>query len=143
MIKRSERNSFRLYVCREHIDCTFQIFIGKRQDDGMFLVKRVVAEPSGDLRQPRVADGRRHKKRRANRLKDMIVNKVRNTKKETPVPADVIKTEARHSGEIVSYINTWRALQQESVAELRVQSKNVELIVPHLEQVEKAIPRFN
>jgi hypothetical protein len=64
----------------------------------------------------------------------MIVNKVRNTKKETPVPADVIKTEARHSGVIVSYINTWRALC--------VQSKNFELIVPYLEQVEKAIPRF-
>jgi hypothetical protein len=134
MIKRSERNSFCLYICREHIDCTFQIFIGKRQDDGMFLVKRVVAEHSGDLRQPRAADGRRHKKRRASRLKDMIVNKVRNTKKETPVPADVIKTEARHSGVIVSYINTWRALC--------VQSKNFELIVPYLEQVEKAIPRF-
>ena len=82
-IKRSESNSFCLYVCREHIECTFQIFVGKRRDDGMFLVKRVVGEHSGDRRPARAADGRRHKKRRANRLNDMIV-KVRNTKKETP-----------------------------------------------------------
>ncbi len=62
-IKRGERTSFRLYVCKEHIDCTFQIFVGRRQGDGMFFVKRVVADHSCVRRQPCAVDGRRHKKR--------------------------------------------------------------------------------
>ena len=99
----------------------------------MVSVKRVVPEHRGDRRQP---DGRHHKIRRAYRLNNMIV-KVRKTKKEPPVPADVIKTAATHSGEIVLYVTAWRALQHKSVAELRVQSKNFELIVPYLEKLEK------
>jgi dsDNA-specific endonuclease/ATPase MutS2 len=103
------------------------------------LVKRVVAEHSGgDQRQPCAADNCLHKKRRANKLKDMIV-KVRKTKKEPPVPADVIRAAATHSGEIVSYSTGLRALQHESVAELRVQSKNFELIVPYLKQLETQV----
>ena len=29
-IMRGECDFFRLYVCKEHIDCTFQIFVGRR-----------------------------------------------------------------------------------------------------------------
>ncbi len=36
-IKRGERNSFHLYFCKEHIDCAFQIFVGRRRGgDGCF-----------------------------------------------------------------------------------------------------------
>ena len=79
----------------------------------MFLVKRVIAHHSCVRRQSRAFDGRRHKKRRAHKLDDMIV-KVRNTKQERPTPADVIKTAATQSGEVVPYIAAWRALQHES-----------------------------
>jgi hypothetical protein len=88
-MKRGERNSFRLYVCKEHIDCTFQIFVARLQGDGMLLVKRVVADHGCVRRQPRAVDGRCHKKCRAHKLGGMIV-KARNTKKERPTPADVI-----------------------------------------------------
>ncbi|KAI2496808.1 hypothetical protein MHU86_13072 [Fragilaria crotonensis] len=123
-IKRGERNSFRLYVCKEHIDCTFQIFVGRRRGDGMYLVKRVISEHSSVRRQPRALDGRRHKKRRANKLDEMIV-KVRNMKKERPTPADVIKTAATQSGEVVPYIAAWRALQRESGAQSQVERKKI------------------
>jgi hypothetical protein len=66
----------------------------------------------------------------------MIV-KVRNAKKERPTLADVIKTGATQSGEVVLYIAAWRALQHESGAQLRVERKNFELIVPHIEQLKK------
>lgn len=123
-IKRGERNSFRLYVCKEHIDCTFQIFVGRQRGDGMYLVKRVISEHSSVRRQPRALDGRRHKKRRANKLDEMIV-KVRNMKKERPTPADVIKTAATQSGEVVPYIAAWRALQRESGAQSQVERKKI------------------
>ena len=105
----------------------------------MFLVKRVVGDHGCVRRQARAVDGRRHKKRRAHKLGDMIV-KVRNTKKERPTPADVIKTAATQSGEVVSYIAAWRALQLESGSQSRVERKNFELIVPYIEQLKKENP---
>jgi hypothetical protein len=138
-IKRGERNSFRLYVCKEHIDCTFQIFVGRRRGDGMFLVKRVVGDHGCVRRQARAVDGRRHKKRRAHKLGDMIV-KVRNTKKERPTPADVSETAAMQSGEVVSHIAAWQALQHEGGAQSQVELNNFELIVPHIEQLKTENP---
>jgi hypothetical protein len=136
-IKRGERNSFSVYVCKEHIYCTFQTFVGRRQGDGLFLVKRgAVADHGCVRRQPRAVDGRLHKKRRAHKLGNMIV-KVRNTKKERPTPADVINTAATQLGEVVSYITAWRALQHESGAQLREEGKNIELIVPYIEQLKR------
>lgn len=128
-----------MYVCKEHVDCTFQIFVGRRRVDGMFLVKRVVDKHTGDRRQARAVDGRRHKKRRAHTLDNMIV-KVRNTKKERPIPADVIKTTATHSGVIISYMAAWRALHCETSAQSRAQSKNFELIVPYIDELKKQNP---
>ena len=61
----------------------------------MFLVKRVVGDHGCVRRQARAVNGRRHKKRRAHKLGDMIV-KVRNTKKERPIPVDVIKLQLRN-----------------------------------------------
>jgi hypothetical protein len=130
-IKRGELNSF----------CTFQIFVGRQRGDRMFLVKRVVADHGCVRRQPRAFDGRHHKKRRAHKLGDMIV-KVRNTKKECPTPADVIKTAATQSGEVVLYIAAWRALQHKSRAQSRVERKNFELIFPYIEQLKKGKPWF-
>jgi hypothetical protein len=135
-IKRSLRNSFRLYVCKEHVHCTFQIFVGKRRGDGMFLVKRVIANHTRDRRQPRACDGRHWKKRRAGKLDNMIVQVVK-TKNERPTPADVIKTAATHSGEIVPYMTAYRALHYECRAQSQTQIKNFELIVPYLEEMKK------
>jgi hypothetical protein len=61
----------------------------------MILVKRHVADHGCVRWQARAVDGRRHKKRRAHKLGDMIV-KVRNTKKERPIPVDVIELQLRN-----------------------------------------------
>ena len=116
-IKRSLRDSFRLYVCREHINCTFEIFVGKRRGDGMLLVKRVVATNTKERRQPLAVDGRQWKKRRAGKLDNMIAE-VRKSKNDNPTPADVIKTAATHSALIVSDMAAYRALNYESSAQL-------------------------
>ena len=100
------------------------------------MKKGVVADHGCVRRQPRAVDGRLHKKRRAHKLGNMIV-KVRNTKKERPTPADVINTAATQLGEVVSYITAWRALQHESGAQLREEGKNIELIVPYIEQLKR------
>jgi hypothetical protein len=139
-IKRSGRNSFHLYVCKEHdVDCKFQICVGRRRVDGMFLVKRVIPNHTGDRWQALAVDGRRHKKRRAQKLDKMIV-KVRNAKKEHPTPADVIRTAATHSVVFISYMAAWRALHCETSARSRAQRKNFELIVPYIDELKKQNP---
>jgi len=133
-IKRGERNSFRLYVCKEHIDCTFQIFVGRRRGDGMYLVKRVISEHSSVRRQPRALDGRRHKKRRANKLDEMIV-KVRNMKKERPTPADVIKTARLGVQKRIEFVTEASALDQ------KIPKSNVDDVVRRATTKERARTR--
>ena len=67
-VLRSLRNVYRHYVCKEHIDCTFQILIGRRRGDGLFTIKRIEHRHSGDQRSARARDGCQWKKRRAGKL---------------------------------------------------------------------------
>ena len=46
-VLRSLRNVYRHYVCKEHLNCTFQILIGKRRGDGLYTVKRIQNSHSG------------------------------------------------------------------------------------------------
>lgn len=138
-IKRSLHNAFRLYVCKEHVNCSFQILVGKRRKDGMYLMKRINRKHSGDRRGARACDGRRWKKRRAGQLESMIVQVVQ-TKKERPTPADIIKTAATQSGEVIPYMCAYRALNHDSRAQVNAQLKNFQLIIPYLETMKACNP---
>jgi hypothetical protein len=135
-VLRSLRNVYRHYVCKEHIDCTFQILIGKRRGDGLYSVKRIRHSHSGDRCSARARDGRQWKKRRVGKLDNMIIQVI-NTKKERPTPADVVKTAATQCGEVIPYMTAYRALNHESRAQTNAQLKNYELIIPYLEALMK------
>ena len=86
-IARSLKNSYLVqYVCKEHLDCTFQVFVGRYRGDGMFSVKRIDARHSGEGCNARAPDGWMRKKQHCGKLDNMIVQVVR-TKKEKPTPA--------------------------------------------------------
>ena len=53
-VKKTLPNSFRLYVCKRHANCPYQIFVGKRPD-GTFAVKRIVSQHQGHPMIPLVA----------------------------------------------------------------------------------------
>ena len=55
---RSERSVYQHYMCKEHVNCSFEFVIGRRRGDGMFAVKRVVAKQCGERRDTRARDGR-------------------------------------------------------------------------------------
>ena len=136
-IARSLKHSYRQYVCKEHVKCTFQIFVGRRRGDGMFSVKRIDARHSRERRDARTRDGRMWKQRRSGKLDNMIVQVVR-TKKEKPTPADVVKTAATQLGEVIPYMTAYRALYSESREQKYMQRKNFELIIPYLDALKKA-----
>ena len=138
-IARSLKNSYRQYVCKEHVNCTFQVFVGRRRGDGMFSVKRLDRKHSGERRDARAKDGRMWKERRCGKLDNMIVQVIR-TKKEKPTPADVVKTAATEHGQVIPYMTAYRALHSESKEQKYMQRKNFELIIPYLDSLKKANP---
>jgi hypothetical protein len=62
----------------------------------------------------------------------MIVQVVR-TKKDRPTPANVIKIDASRDGEVITYMPAYCSLNNQSRAQLRQSSKNVELLPGYLE----------
>ncbi len=85
---------------------------------------------------PRARDGRQWKKRRAGKLDDMMVQVVR-TKKDRPTPANVIKTAASRDGEVITYMPSYCSLNNQSRAQLRQSSKNIELLPGDLEAIKQ------
>ena len=138
-IRRSLFGEFRLYVCKEHVDCTYQIYIGRRRLDGLYILKRNTTYHTVERCEPRARDGRQWKKRRAGKLNDLVAQVVR-TKKDPPIPADVIKSAASRDGEVLSYMPAYRCLTHESRAQLRQNSKNFELLPGYLEAMKQLNP---
>ena len=138
-IRRSLIGEFRLYVCKEHVNCTVQMYIGRRRLDGAYGVKRNITNHTVERCEPRARDGRQWKKRHAGKLDDMIVQVVR-TKKDRPTPADVIKTAASRDGEVITYMPAYRSLNNQSRAQLRQSSKNFELLPGYLEAMKQLNP---
>jgi hypothetical protein len=62
-VNKTVPNSFRLYVCKGHAKCPYQIFVGKRPD-GTFAVKRIVSQHQGHPMIPLVASRQRKKSSR-------------------------------------------------------------------------------
>jgi hypothetical protein len=112
-IIRSERSIYRQYKCKEHVNCSFEVIIGRRRGDGMFAVKKLLGKHSGERRDTLARGGRLWKKRRAGKLDNMIVQVLR-TKQQKPTPADVVKTAATHMGEVVPYMSAYRALNSDT-----------------------------
>ncbi len=75
-IRRSLIGEFCLYDCKERVNCTFQIYIGRRQFDGAYSVKRNITYHTVEGCEPRAHDRRHWKKRRAGKLDDMTVHVV-------------------------------------------------------------------
>ena len=50
-------DGYQHYVCKEHVNCSFAIVIGRRRGDGMFSVKRLVARHCGERLNARARNG--------------------------------------------------------------------------------------
>jgi Ulp1 protease family, C-terminal catalytic domain len=136
-VVRSERSVYRHYKCKEHVNCCFEIIIGRRRGDGMFAVKKIVGKHSGERRGALARGGRLWKKRRAGKLDNMIVQVLR-TKEQKPTPADIVKTAATQMGEVVPYMSAYRALKSDTREQRLMQTKNFQLLIPYLEALKKA-----
>ena len=136
---RSERHKYRHYQCSAHENCTFQVFFGRRRKDGRYLLKKLHNKHQGVHSAARAKDGRRWKERRVGQLDDVVVQ-VLKTKKDPPIPADVVKTAATKKGEVVSYNAAYRALNAESKVESEEQKRGFQLVIPYLEKFKEENP---
>ncbi len=57
-IQRSLIGEFCLYVCKEHVNCTFQLYIWRRQLEGPYVVKQNITYHNVEQCEPRAHDGR-------------------------------------------------------------------------------------
>jgi hypothetical protein len=102
-------------------------------------LKRINNIHTGGRRSSRARDGRRWKERRVGKLDNVIVQ-VLNTKKDKPVPADLVKTAATLNGDVVPYFAAYRALNAESNAVTREEMLGFQLLIPCLEQMKVVNP---
>ena len=136
-IRRSVHGRYRWYRCRAHINCPFEIRIGKRRSDGMFFVRLTVNYYHGVEREAAVASGgRQWKVRRAGKL-DGIIREVLNAKKEAPTPADIIHTA---KGVKIPYMGAWRALKVQTVAACEDDSMKYQLVILYLMELKRRNP---
>ena len=135
-ILRSERNKYRLYRCVAHVNCTYEVLFGRRRLDGNYILKRINNKHVGVHSAARARDGRRWKERRAGKL-DKFVVQVLKTKKEPPIPADIVKT-ATSNGEVIPYYAAYRVLNDESKAASEERKLGFQLIIPYLDKFKEA-----
>ncbi len=116
-IKRSINNRFRVYECREHSGCPFEICISRRRSDGLFVVSKMKNKHTDVCRPAKAKDGRKWNKRCPAKLNDIVV-KVLKTKNGDPTPSDVIKTAAYECGIILPYMTAYRVFTKVKCKEL-------------------------
>jgi hypothetical protein len=75
-IKRSINGKFRVYQCREHINCPFEIRFSRRRSDGMYTVSRMKTRHAEVRRPPLAADGRKWKTRYSSKMLTDAITKV-------------------------------------------------------------------
>ena len=138
-IIRSINDQFRVYECREHVGCPFQIRISRRKFDGNFVVSKMKTQHSDVLRDPKAKDGRQWKKRRYTKLNNLLIQ-VLKTKSGHPTPADVIKTAANESGLILTYMTAYRAIASDAGAGCQLSVRSFQQMVPYLEEMKKCNP---
>ena len=87
----------------------------------------------------RAKDGRNFKRRRQGKLNEVIAQ-VHNTKKELPIPGDVIKTAGSKLNLSVSYNVAWRSLFSDSYQRKKESILNFQLIRPYLDKTKDVNP---
>ena len=97
------------------------------------MLKRIQNKRRGVHSASRARDGRRWKERCAGKL-DNIIIQVLETKKDAPIPADVVKTAATSKGEVIPYLAAYRALTVESKAASEEQKLGFQLLIPYIEK---------
>ena len=135
-IKRSINDRFRVYECREHLGCRFEIRISRRRSDGLFVVSRMKNKLTDVRRPAKAKDGRKWKERRPANLNDIVV-KVLKTKDGDPTPSDVIKTAANECGIILPYMTAYRVITKDVGVGRRLTAKSFEQMTPYLEAMKK------
>ncbi len=137
-VQRSISNRFKQFQCMEHIDCPFCVLISRRRSDGMFCVRKITGIHSEVCRPKQAAGGRKWKKRQ-NAVLDDVIDQIVRTKKGAPTPADVVKTAATKSGDVISYMTAYRALRFQTSSVRNAAVKNFEMVIPFLEGLKKVI----
>ncbi|KAI2502800.1 hypothetical protein MHU86_11624 [Fragilaria crotonensis] len=116
-IKRSINGKFRVYQCREHINCPFEIRFSRRRSDGMYTVSRMKTRHAEVRRPPLAADGRKWKTRYSSKMLTDAITKVLKNKHVAPTARDVVKTLAnrKNDSQVVSYNTAWRAVNRDTM----------------------------
>ena len=138
-MKRSINDRFRVFECREHLECPFQIRLSRRKADGSFVVSKMTTQHSNVRRNPKAKDGREWKKRCHSKLNDVLVQ-VLKTKDGRPTPADMIKTAANQSGIIVPYMAAYCAIRNDMGLSQRLTLRSFQQIVPYVDEMRKSNP---
>jgi hypothetical protein len=97
------------------------------------MLKSIQNKHGGVHSASRARDGRRWKECCAGKLDNIIVQ-VLKTKKDAPIPADVVKTAATSKGEVIPYLAAYRALTVESKAASEEQKLGFQLLIPYIEK---------
>ena len=92
--KRSINGKFRVYQCREHINCPFEIRFSRRRSDVMYAISRMKTRHAEVRRAPLAADGRKWKTRYSSKMFNNAITKVHKTKHVAPTARDLVKTMA-------------------------------------------------
>ncbi len=93
-IKRSINGKFRVYQCREHINCPFEIRFARRRSDGMYVVSWMKTYHAEVHRAPLAANGRQWKTRCSSKNLNNAFVKVLKTKHDDVTARDIIRTMA-------------------------------------------------
>jgi hypothetical protein len=98
------------------------------------MLKRIQNKRRGVHSASRARDGRRWKERCAGKLDNIIVQMLK-TKKDAPIPADVVKTAVTSKGEVIPYsAAAYCALTVELKAASEEQKLGFQLLIPYLEK---------
>ena len=141
-IKRSINGKFRVYQCREHINCPFEIRFSRRRSDGMYTVSKMKTRHAEVRRPPLAADGRKWKTRYSSKMLNDAITKVLKNKHVAPTARDVVKTLAnnKNNSQVVSYNTAWRAVNRDTMVTKRLGYKSFQLVGPYTEELARTNP---
>ena len=135
-IWKSRREKYRYYKCKSHVNCPFEIRLGRRRSDGFFRVRVHNNSHTKQLVPSLASDGRKYKSRRAGTL-DTVIEGILNTKKDPPTPGDILHST---KGEKLPYMSAWRALNVRSVRAREEDDAKYQLVMPYVEEFRRINP---
>jgi hypothetical protein len=141
-IKRSINGKFRVYQCREHINCPFEIRFSRRRSDGMYSVSRMKTRHAEVCRPSLAADGGKWKACYSSKMLNDAITKVLKNKHVAPTARDVVKTLAnkKNDSQVVSYNTAWSAVNRDTMVTKRLGYKSFQLVEPYTEELVRTNP---